>query len=145
MKTNIAVGLLTVALAATAQANLITIGESSPPGPFAIQDGTGIGTARTLGTVESGTIEDVNVWLDIGQRGQFPMWNGDLYVYLTHGGTTVVLLDRVGKDAGNASGYNDNGFRILLDDSAASDIHLYGDRADNSAVTGEWNPDGRRC
>jgi len=58
MKTNIAVGLLTVALAATAQANLITIGESSPPGPFAIQDGTGL-DARTLGTVESGTIEDV--------------------------------------------------------------------------------------
>lgn len=146
MRTTIAVGLFTVALAATAQANLIQIGES---GAFSIPDYQTVGPlTRTYDSSQSGIIQDINVWLDIGST-----YNGDLYVYLTHwdaanNPTTVTLLNRVGQVNPSDSGYGDDGFQILLDDAAAPDVHFY--RAANpppiynvaGQLTGTWNPDG---
>jgi hypothetical protein len=140
MKTNIAVGLLTVALAVTAQANVIQVFGPGGSVPDYFKDHE-IPLALTASSSQSGIIQDVNVWLDIGGRDG-AMWNGDLWVYLTHGVTSVDLLNRVGQVNPSDPGYNDNGFKILLDDSVLSEIHTYGDRADNSAVTGTWNPDG---
>lgn len=68
--------------------------------------------------------------------------NGDLYAYLSHGGQTLVLLNRVGRDAQNEGGYLDAGFNITLSDSAMTDVHFYGGNNGN-LVTGIYQPDGR--
>ena len=68
------------------------------------------------------TISDVNVYLNVS--GGF---NGDLYGYLRGPtGTIAILFNRVGTASGNAFGYSDPGFVIMLDDAAGTDIHLYG-------------------
>lgn len=87
-----------------------------------------------------------------------PIYNGDLFVYLTHtdsGNKTglTVLLNRVGRDAGNSLGFGDSGFNVAFSDSnSQGDIHtyrttLYGndDTAipNPGALTGTWSPDGR--
>ncbi|MCA9309948.1 MAG: PQQ-dependent sugar dehydrogenase, partial [Phycisphaerales bacterium] len=78
----------------------------------AIPDGSGTFISDTLTVSESGTIEDVNVNLDIDHT-----WNGDLIVRLTHNGTTVVLIDRPGY-SGSGFGFDNDGFLITLDDKA---------------------------
>ncbi len=79
----------------------------------AIPDGTGAFVSDTINVSESGTIQDVNVNLDIDHT-----WNGDLIVRLTHNGTTVVLVDRPGQ-GGSGFGFDNDGFDITLDDKGA--------------------------
>jgi subtilisin-like proprotein convertase family protein len=91
----------------------------------------------TVSGVLDWNITDVNVRLNVSGG-----WNGDLYAYLLHNNTTrVVLLNRIGLNGAGQDGFGDAGFSILLDDSAASDIHLTG--TGGSPLTGDWQPDGR--
>jgi subtilisin-like proprotein convertase family protein len=91
-------------------------------------------------------IGDVNVTLKIS--GNF---NGDLFGYLTHGSGYSVLLNRVGRVAGNDLGYGDGGVDIKLDDTAVNgDIHTYrlkltgnNNTSIGGALTGLWSPDAR--
>lgn len=80
---------------------------------------------------------DVNVKLHFSGG-----YNGDLYVYLTHGSGLSVLLNRVGRTSADAVGYGDAGFNITLDDGAGADIHTYGGNGGNQ-LTGVWQPDAR--
>src|ERR1051326_3044652 len=81
--------------------------------------------------------------------------NGDLYVYVTHGDNTAVLINRTGRRADNGLGYPDNGFDVTFSDSAVNgDIHQYRltlfgnqttpvDQNFVNPLTGTWAPDGR--
>lgn len=97
----------------------------------------------------SGAITDLNVTLDIS--GGF---NGDFYAFLTHDGTTTILLNRVGRNSTHSVGYPDAGFgpdasqnAFTFDDQASTDVHLYRNAAftlnDSGQLTGSWQPDGR--
>jgi hypothetical protein len=87
-------------------------------------------------------ISGVTVNLDITAG-----FNGDLYVYIQHGNTLAVLLNRVGLDALNGVGYPDTGLKIALDDNAASDVHFYQNKPygvnGSGQLTGAWQPDAR--
>jgi hypothetical protein len=51
-------------------------------------------------------------------------WNGDLYVYLSHGSGLAILLNKVGADSGDADGFGTSGFNnITLGMGSANDIH----------------------
>lgn len=123
---------------------VLTLGSSAPaalswswnPGaPIPDANLNGWSDTRTLSGVW-GFITDVNVTLNIS--GGF---NGDLYVYLSHGGQTALLLNRVGRTALSGAGYGDAGFNITLSDGSA-DIHSYGGNG-GSQLTGTWGADGR--
>lgn len=108
-----------------------------------IPDGSAVGITKEF-TVSglSGPIDNVQLQLDI--TGGF---TGDLYAYLVSPlGQMTVLLNRVGVDAGNASGYTDAGLSITLDGAATSDIHYYQSGSYTlvgGQLTGTWAADGR--
>ena len=92
------------------------------------------------------SLTDVNVLLNISGG-----WNGDLYASLVHDSGLAVLLNRVGRQNADLSGYSDPGFSVMLDDEAVrGDIHryrlaLFGNPSTpvGGALTGVWAPDGR--
>ena len=47
------------------------------------------------------------------------------WVYLTHASGFTILLNRTGKLASGPFGYNDDGFSVTFDDTAANDIRTY--------------------
>jgi subtilisin-like proprotein convertase family protein len=102
---------------------------------------TGWSDSRTLSGLPD-SITDVNVSLTISGG-----YNGDLYVYLTHSSGFSVLLNRVGRDAGNSFGYGDSGLNVLFDDSSTKgDIHTYQmvpGYATLISTGGRFSPDGR--
>lgn len=115
---------------------------------------TDVRTPAATSTVEAGMIiTDVNVHLSLSGASAV---NGDLYVYLQHGDSVAVLLNRVGRTMDNSSGYGDPGFDVTLDDQAPNgDIHSYrstlfgndsvplgGPLTDS--IYGPWAPDARR-
>ena len=66
-------------------------------------------------------IAGVKVCLKI--NGEF---NGDLYGYVRHSSGFSVLLNRPGKTAANAAGYDDSGFDVTFATGAANgDVHVY--------------------
>lgn len=68
-------------------------------------------------------------------------WNGDLYVYLRHDSGFAILLNRIGRDTGNADGSATSGMMVTLDGNAGTDIH---EPLSNSGVlTGTYQEDGR--
>ena len=97
-------------------------------------------------------IFDMRVTLDvagapIGTGGGF---NGDLYVQLSHGSGTSVLLNRPGRylatPAFNPVGFDDGGLVFVFSDSAAVNAHDYrapGAGTPGAQVTGTFQPDGR--
>jgi subtilisin-like proprotein convertase family protein len=103
-----------------------------------IPDGnpTGIKSTITVSGINQ-PIADVNVTLNLSGGH-----SGDIYAYLSYGGSSVVLLNRVGATAANPFGYDDIGLNIRLDDQAAADIHTYGGNG-GLTLTGDWQPDGR--
>ena len=106
-----------------------------------IPDGNinGYQNTMTISGLGSGqnVISDVNVTLNISGG-----YNGDLYVYLTHASGFSVLLNRTGRTAGDSFGYSDAGFNVTLNDSASTDVHLYGGNS-GAQLTGTWQPDAR--
>ncbi|MFQ5430658.1 MAG: proprotein convertase P-domain-containing protein [Phycisphaerae bacterium] len=82
--------------------------------PLNIPDGSGSFVSHTFNVPDSGIIADLDLDLTINHT-----WNGDLIVRLSHGGTTVVVIDRPGY-TGSGFGFGDDGFsNILLDDEGA--------------------------
>jgi subtilisin-like proprotein convertase family protein len=128
------VGLL---VSASASAALVTL--SSGTLNTAIPDGNvnGLQSTLTFNDVDFNYVLDVNVRLNISGG-----YNGDLYVYLTHGSGFSILLNRAGRTGTDAFGYGDAGFNITLDDVAGTDIHNYGGNG-GAALTGTWQPDAR--
>lgn len=116
-------------------------------GGTVIPDGnaSGLVSAVTLDDVP-GSILDVNVTLDLKGVGNGG-WNGDLYVLLSHGSHSSVLINRPGVTAANPFGYGDSGFRVTFDDDAAGDLHLYqtllAESISRSPLEGSWQPDAR--
>jgi len=94
--------------------------------------------------ITGGAISQVSLSLDVAGG-----YNGDLYAFLTGpNGGFAVLLNRVGvTNAGSSFGYGNQGFNIVLSDSAANDVHYYQDAAyvlnGNGQLTSTWAPDGR--
>jgi subtilisin-like proprotein convertase family protein len=74
-------------------------------------------------------------------------FNGDLYGYLSHGGSAAILLNRVGRSGSNSVGYPNTGFSINFDDGGANDVHFYQSVSyslnGSGQLTGTWQPDGR--
>src|SRR3569623_175048 len=90
-----------------------------------VPDGLDTGIASTeVVTGLSGVISHISVDLNLSGRGTGG-WNGDLYVTLVHDSGFSVLLNRPGKSALDQLGFDDIGFNITLDDSAAKDIQNY--------------------
>jgi len=113
------VGVMSVALCATANATLYNSGFANGG---VIPDGnvTGWSDTRTQSGLGS-VITDVTVKLNITGG-----YNGDLYGYLSYGGSLIPLINRVGVTGGNAFGYSDSGLNVTLSDAGANgDIHLY--------------------
>jgi len=103
-------------------------------------DGSGWWDIRTPSGL-TGTIVGLQIRLNLTEN-PIEENNGDLYAYLSHGSTLVVLLNRVGRTALNEDGYLDGGFNVTLTDTAATDVHSYGGNGGNP-VTGSYQPDGR--
>ena len=103
---------------------------------------TGISDTRTITLDASRSILSVTV--SFQATGNF---NGDLYLTLQHAGSSAFLLNRPGRDTGEAWGYDDSGLNITFQDNAAyGDIHTYRlvlTPEEGSALTGAWQPDGR--
>jgi subtilisin-like proprotein convertase family protein len=123
---------------------------SFPTGPVSIPDNNPNGYQNSIMLAQlPGTISDVNVTLNIA--GGF---NGDLYVWLSHGSNLAVLLNRVGVSSASSVGYPDAGFgpdnqesQFTFDDQATQDVHFYQSvnytLNSNGQLTGTWQPDGR--
>lgn len=113
----------------------------------AVPDGTPAGLADSR-IVNSAIANLVSVRVRLNVTGSF---SGDLYAYVLHineqGTNICVLLNRVGRRAGNPAGYNDSGLNVTFDSAAPNDIHLYRSittPALGAQLTGSWQPDGRK-
>ncbi len=102
---------------------------------------SGLSDARNVNSA-IGNISALQVRLKVAGE-----YNGDLYAYLRHTNGYVVLLNRVGKTAGNPSGYGDSGFDVTFAAGAPNgDIHVYQNTVVPGAglpLTGIWDVDGR--
>jgi subtilisin-like proprotein convertase family protein len=126
---------LTAALLGSATVQAVTVSNLVNQ---AIPDGNPAGMSSTI-TV-AGIAEPIaDVTVDLRMSGGY---NGDIYAYVSFGGSSVVLLNRVGKTTTDPFGYTDIGFNIRLDDQALTDIHNYGGNG-GLTLTGNWQPDGR--
>ena len=121
--------------------------------PLTPADGTGSPSSdtRTISGSSIFSLTDVDVRVTLATPVQGGAYNGDYYLSLQHGSGFSVLLNRVGRIAGNTEGYGDNGFNVTFDDQAATgDVHNYRsalggpvDLAYTLPLTGSWAPDGR--
>jgi hypothetical protein len=111
-----------------------------------IPDNNSVGVFK-LATLNSGITNITKLRIALRIQESYEVFNGDYYAMLTHNGTAVVLLNRVGRPVNWGSGYDDCGFDVVFDDSSTNgDIHVYknilGD-AYLSPLIGTWQPDGR--
>ena len=149
MKKPIVLGCLFLAGLALTPASAAIISETHDFDSLnlSIPDGnpSGLANVQSFGT-NVATISDLEVSLRIAATPSLA-YNGDLYVYLTHGSGITILLNRVGRMISETFGYSDNGFDITLDDEAANgDVHVYRDvstPAPGQPLTGAWAPDAR--
>ena len=141
MKKILWTSLLTVALNLSASAGLYTYNYSSGfQNGGVIPDGSADGwtDTRTISGL-SGTIGNVSVYLNVSGGA-----NGDLYAYVSHDGTLVPLLNRVGTGSGDAIqqvfGFSTAGFsNVKLDDAGGQNIH---DVAIPGSSPTSYAPDG---
>lgn len=110
----------------------------------AIPDGnpSGMANQQVISGLPS-VMQDMTVGINISGG-----YNGDLYGYIKHNGTLVMLLDRVGTGVGNPYGYDNAGLNLTLSDHATQvpTIHFYQDDSyslnGSGQLTGTWRPDG---
>lgn len=130
---------------------LFQLGETGLTFDIPDNDGSGIARSITGSGLPTTTPFSLLVSLTIESTG-VGAYNGDYYAYLLHstpGGAvtaTTILLNRVGRDSLNLSGYGDSGLSITLRDSATTDVHLYQaltGPAPAEPVTGTYQPDAR--
>jgi autotransporter-associated beta strand protein len=143
--------LLILALVTQAAAPLVR-GQMVIRGSFAVNepipDAAELLNVQTIG-IEGATLVEAQVFLNIAGRSSGG-FNGDIYAALSHDTGYSVLLNRTGKLTPGGVGYGDDGFNVVLADSASSDIHNYRYVLSGShstpvegALTGTWQPDGR--
>ena len=141
MKTQFFLAGLTGLLLAAQPAGAALLNYASGTLNATIPDANVNGYQHTLNV--SGQTDPNNVVSDVNVKLNFSGgYNGDLYVYLTHGSGISVLLNRVGRTGANSFGYGDAGFNITLDDGAGTDLHNYGGNGGNP-LTGTFQPDAR--
>jgi subtilisin-like proprotein convertase family protein len=105
-----------------------------------VPDGNPIGwsDSRTLSSVPITSLSDLNVSLTI-TGGAI----GDLYIYLSNGALSAILLNRPGKTSSDDFGFSDEGFSITFDDSGPNgDSHLTL-TGPTRLAGGSWEPDAR--
>lgn len=103
-----------------------------------IPDGDITGLASQI-TVSSTDIVD-SVELTLVTSGG---WNGDMYVYVEHGGAITVLLNRAGLTSENPAGAATTGMNVTFSDAAATDVHTGLSTTYGTLATGTYQPDGR--
>ena len=128
---------------ATAPAQTVA-GESGLAVNIPDNDASGILRTVDVTGLADNTAYQITASLDLSGTG-LGGYGGDIYAYLSHQSddgtyTMCVLLNRIGRDSLNSSGYSDNSINITLDDSALQDVHQSGQI---SALIGTWQPDGR--
>lgn len=138
-----AAGLLAAACAVRAQVSQTFVFNDVD---LTIPDGTPVGVSDTH-TVAIGSGPLLNVRVSVAIEGGF---TGDLYALLIHEGRASVLLNRPGRRAEDALGYDDSGLSVTFSDAAAQDIHTYRLAVTGSHTTplggglgGTWQPDAR--
>lgn len=108
-----------------------------------VPDGNASGL-HDVRSVSSAVANIASVKVRLRISGEF---NGDLYGYVRHSSGFSVLLNRPGKTASNAAGYDDSGFDLTFATGAANgDVHVYRNVTTpsvGSPLTGTWEPDGR--
>lgn len=110
----------------------------------ALNDGTGLGNEFIHGLTffsdyPGATLTSLTVELNL--TGGF---NGQLFAYLANDTGYCVLLNRVGRDAGNLGGFIDPGMNVTFSDTAPNgDVHIYASHDLSSPLTGLWASDGR--
>ncbi|MCX6916424.1 MAG: hypothetical protein NT167_25835 [Verrucomicrobia bacterium] len=123
---------------------------NSAPGAT-IPDGNPDGYQNSISVSGLGSVTtSVLVYLNISGG-----CNGDLYAYLNYGGTSVLLLNRIGSSSGNPFGSASAGFgngthsyengagnwySFMLADSGTSGLHSY-TGTDGSPIIGSYQPD----
>ena len=144
MKKFICILVISVALGAstTGRAALVNFTGSSgsysasaSPGAT-IPDSPGTGLAYALNFNFSGftSIQSISVTLNISGS-----YNGDLYVYLSHGSGLGILLNRVGASGSDAFGYSTAGFNNITLGMSGTDIHT----VETPTTGGTYASDGR--
>ena len=117
-----------------------------------IPDGSSSGVVKMLTvTGTSQTITSVVVTVAINAKVGEDAFLGDLYVYLTNGTETAVLLNRPGRSGTAPAGYGDNQpLNVTFSDDATDDVHNYRFTLSGNHTTpliaplsGTWLPDGR--
>jgi len=105
---------------------------------LALPDGDPSGLANLQDITSSITsIQDISVSLDISGT-----WNGDLYATIQHDSGFAILLNRVGRTAGNAFGFGDDGMQVTFNDSGGfSDVHTQ--TSGGGLLAGTFGSDGR--
>jgi subtilisin-like proprotein convertase family protein len=131
---------------ATAQGGIYT-SFNSPTLNTTIPDANPTGISSTLNVSGVGSVlNDVSVYINVSGG-----YNGDLYAYLSYGGTSVVLLNRIGNSSGNPFGASTSGFGtssggwynfVFNDSTVGTDIHTYSGTS-GSPITGTYNTDRR--
>ena len=97
--------------ASAACADLFESGDISLAAP----DNSALGCSDALSVSGmEGVIDSISVSLDISAMEGDYAYNGDLYLYLSHGDDLAVLLNRVGKTSSNPWGYGDNGMDVTF-------------------------------
>lgn len=116
--------------------------DTLPGGGWDVPDGSIEGISRTIHVSQAGILPLAEVRVNLNISGGF---NGDLYAYLTHGETSfAVLLNRVGRVAGNEYGSPDGGMNVTLVGSlSAADIHFASARPPGGLLSGTFQADGR--
>jgi subtilisin-like proprotein convertase family protein len=116
-----------------------TVNRAVPDGGF-----IGISDTRVVSTALH-SVTNVRVRLKISGT-----YNGDLFCYVTHGSGYSVLLNRVGRTANSAFGYEDPGMEVTFEDGATNDVHDYrltvtGNHSIplGTNLMGNWVADGR--
>jgi subtilisin-like proprotein convertase family protein len=120
-----------------------------------IPDGTGSGLSRNISvltvTGHTETITSITVSVEITASPGKDGFLGDLYIYLTNGTDTAMLVNRPGRTATAPAGYGDNqSMNVTFSDTGTNDIHTYRNVITGNAatplispLTGTWLADGR--
>ncbi len=103
---------------------------------IAIPDGDIIGVSQDIMVPNTGSITDINLSLDISHT-----YVGDLFISVSHGGTTVVLMDRPGVP-NSTFGCNRNNIDCTFDDQSTNGT--VEDVCNNTSptYTGDYKPEG---
>lgn len=134
------IGGALLAVGARAERIDFTVNEDIPDNDDRGLQSTGVVTGLPT------SIESIDVWLKLSATSGNLAWAGDYYVTLQHESGFSVLLNRAGRTASDALGYDDNGFDVLFT-YGGTDIHTYWTATPTldsaGRLTGTWGVDGR--